>query len=159
MVRVRFNNLYSGFIEGIGVPQSCEGALVWYRRVADRVAEDVTLGSPVITRVRLQDQFENPNFFSSLFDQDLIQYFQFIADKGKKHVNSTSKNLMKIRYILFVPTAESGEEFCIRACFSDYPCKTSYHKQLCLWSNEISYESPFSRNSNAESISKSFLTV
>ncbi|XP_063725761.1 5-aminolevulinate synthase, erythroid-specific, mitochondrial-like [Symsagittifera roscoffensis] len=38
--------------------------------------------SPVIIRVRPKDQFENPNFFSSLFDQDLIQYFQFIADKG-----------------------------------------------------------------------------
>ena len=47
------------------------------------VAEDVSLtGGSVIQRIRLLDEAENPGSQSGLLDDDLIQYYQFLADKG-----------------------------------------------------------------------------
>jgi len=47
------------------------------------VAEDASLnGGPVIQRIRLLDEAENPGSQSGLLDDDLIQYYQFLADKG-----------------------------------------------------------------------------
>ena len=47
------------------------------------VAEDASLnGGPVIQRIRLLDETENPGSTSGLLDDDLIQYYQFLADKG-----------------------------------------------------------------------------
>ena len=47
------------------------------------MAEDASLnGGPVIQRIRLLDEAENPGSQSGLLDDDLIQYYQFLADKG-----------------------------------------------------------------------------
>ena len=47
------------------------------------VAEDVSLaGGSVVHRVRLYDEQENPGSANSMLDDDLIQYYQFLADKG-----------------------------------------------------------------------------
>lgn len=47
------------------------------------VAEDVSLtGGTVMQRVRLLDEAESPGTQSGLLDDDLIQYYQFLADKG-----------------------------------------------------------------------------
>ena len=47
------------------------------------VAEDVSLaGGSVVHRVRLFDEQENPGSANSMLDDDLIQYYQFLADKG-----------------------------------------------------------------------------
>ena len=68
---------------GISVMSSCESALSYYRKVAKRVEEDVSFsGGTVIQRVRLYDELENPGSFSGVLDDDLIQYYQFLADKG-----------------------------------------------------------------------------
>ncbi|XP_011500969.1 PREDICTED: protein sel-1 homolog 1 [Ceratosolen solmsi marchali] len=68
---------------GITTQASCENALDFYRKVANKVAEDVSLsGGPVVQRVRLLDEHENPNYSSGIFDQDLIEYYQLLAEKG-----------------------------------------------------------------------------
>ncbi|XP_064490270.1 protein sel-1 homolog 1-like [Ornithodoros turicata] len=68
---------------GTGVLTSCESALTYYRKVAKVVEEDVNKGgTSVIQRVRLLDELENPGSSSGLLDDDLIQYYQFLADKG-----------------------------------------------------------------------------
>ncbi|KAJ8399195.1 hypothetical protein AAFF_G00415740 [Aldrovandia affinis] len=68
---------------GIGVPQSCESALTHYRLVANHVASDISLtGGTVVQRVRLQDEVENPGTASGMLEEDLIQYYQFLAEKG-----------------------------------------------------------------------------
>ncbi|XP_069118494.1 protein sel-1 homolog 1-like isoform X4 [Argopecten irradians] len=69
---------------GIGVEMKCETALTYYKKVAATVADAVTVsGGPVIQRVRLQDEVENTNSGqSALMDDDLLQYYHFLADKG-----------------------------------------------------------------------------
>ncbi|CAL7941971.1 unnamed protein product [Xylocopa violacea] len=68
---------------GITTPASCERALDFYRKVANKVAEEVSLsGGPVVQRVRLLDEQENPAYSSGIFDQDLIEYYQLLAKKG-----------------------------------------------------------------------------
>lgn len=68
---------------GNSVMSSCENALVYYRQVAKRVEADVSFsGGSVIQRVRLVDEVENPGSFTGVLDDDLIQYYQFLADKG-----------------------------------------------------------------------------
>ncbi|KAG8282325.1 protein sel-1 homolog 1-like [Homalodisca vitripennis] len=68
---------------GITVPNSCEKALDFYRKVANKVASEVTLsGGPVVQRVRLLEEVENPGYNSGILDNDLIEYYQLLAEKG-----------------------------------------------------------------------------
>ncbi|KAJ8269911.1 hypothetical protein GJAV_G00108150 [Gymnothorax javanicus] len=68
---------------GVGVPQSCESALTHYRLVANHVASDVSLmGGSAVQRIRLLDEVENPGSASGMLEEDLIQYYQFLAEKG-----------------------------------------------------------------------------
>ncbi|CAN7995192.1 unnamed protein product [Ixodes hexagonus] len=68
---------------GTSVLTSCEAALTYYRKVAKVVERDVNKGgSTVVQRVRLLDEAENPGSSLGLIDDDLIQYYQFLADKG-----------------------------------------------------------------------------
>ncbi|XP_015597864.1 protein sel-1 homolog 1 [Cephus cinctus] len=68
---------------GVTTPASCERALDFYRKVANKVAEEVSLsGGPVVQRVRLLDEHENPGYNSGILDQDLIEYYQLLAEKG-----------------------------------------------------------------------------
>ncbi|XP_063690739.1 protein sel-1 homolog 1-like isoform X2 [Bolinopsis microptera] len=67
---------------GISVAQSCESALKYYRLVADNVARKVgSAGSQVVLRIRLMEEEESPQN-SPILDEDLVQYYQFLADKG-----------------------------------------------------------------------------
>lgn len=68
---------------GVTIASSCELALAFYRRVANKVAEEVSLsGGPIVQRVRLLDEHDNPGYSSGIFDQDLIEYYQLLAKKG-----------------------------------------------------------------------------
>lgn len=68
---------------GIAVSQNCETALTYYRKVASEVADSVTLsGGVMIQRIRLLDEIESAGSSSGKMDDDLIQYYQFLADKG-----------------------------------------------------------------------------
>lgn len=67
---------------GISVIPSCEMALNYYRKVAKKVEEVSSSGGAAIQRIRLLDEYENPGHFNGMLDDDLIQYYQFLADKG-----------------------------------------------------------------------------
>ncbi|XP_062538412.1 protein sel-1 homolog 1-like [Armigeres subalbatus] len=68
---------------GVGVPNSCETALDFYRKVATKVADKVTFsGGVAVHRIRLLDEIENAGPSSGILDNDLIDYYQLLADKG-----------------------------------------------------------------------------
>ena len=69
---------------GIGVETKCESALTYYKKAASTVADAVTFSSgPAIQRIRIHEEVENHNSGqSSLMDDDLLQYYHFLADKG-----------------------------------------------------------------------------
>jgi len=47
------------------------------------VASDASVtGGNVVHRVRLLDEAESPGSAAGLLDDDLVQYYQFLADKG-----------------------------------------------------------------------------
>ncbi|KAH9498267.1 Protein sel-1 1 [Bulinus truncatus] len=72
------------YYAGIGVESKCETALTYYRKVATKVADSVTLaGGPVVQRIRLQEETESQGVNNSpVLDDDLLQYYHFLADKG-----------------------------------------------------------------------------
>lgn len=50
---------------------------------APLVASDVSLtGGSAVQRIRLLDEVENPGSTSGMLEEDLIQYYQFLAEKG-----------------------------------------------------------------------------
>lgn len=47
------------------------------------MASDVSLtGGSAVQRIRLLDELENPGSPSGMLEEDLIQYYQFLAEKG-----------------------------------------------------------------------------
>ncbi|KAK5648528.1 hypothetical protein RI129_003420 [Pyrocoelia pectoralis] len=67
---------------GVSVPASCEKALDYYRLVADKVSEGVSFaGGIAVQRVRLIDELDN-GYMSGILDNDLIEYYQLLAEKG-----------------------------------------------------------------------------
>ncbi|KAJ8936610.1 hypothetical protein NQ314_012225 [Rhamnusium bicolor] len=67
---------------GITVSMSCERALEFYRQVADKVSQGVSFGGgSAIQRIRLLDELEN-GYTSGILDNDLIEYYQLLAEKG-----------------------------------------------------------------------------
>ncbi|XP_003727156.2 protein sel-1 homolog 1 isoform X2 [Strongylocentrotus purpuratus] len=71
------------FWSGVGVAQNCETAMSYYKRVASKVADNVVIsGGNIMVRVRLFDENEDPDPDAGMLDDDLIQYYQFLADKG-----------------------------------------------------------------------------
>lgn len=68
---------------GISVASNCETALTYYRKVSHTVADEVSLTrNRVVQRVRLLDEVDSPGSLSTPLDDDLIQYYQFLAEKG-----------------------------------------------------------------------------
>ena len=47
------------------------------------MAENTSSGSPVVQRIRLHEQADNKDSsVGSLMDDDLLQYYEFLGDKG-----------------------------------------------------------------------------
>lgn len=70
---------------GVNVESSCETALSFYRKVATYVASEINPFSSgsVTHRVRLYDEEENvAQQNQGLLDDDLVQYYQLLADRG-----------------------------------------------------------------------------
>lgn len=68
---------------GVTLSSDCESALNYYRLVANKVASEVSLsGGPVVQRIRLLEETENPSYSTGIMDKDLLDYYQMLADKG-----------------------------------------------------------------------------
>ncbi|XP_065660779.1 protein sel-1 homolog 1 isoform X2 [Hydra vulgaris] len=68
---------------GIGVTKSCESALTYYKKVAESVSNNTSShGGIAVQRVRLYDELEQPGGVTGQIDEDLLQYYHFLADKG-----------------------------------------------------------------------------
>ncbi|EDV20294.1 uncharacterized protein TRIADDRAFT_32291, partial [Trichoplax adhaerens] len=70
------------YFNGIGVSKSCETALSYYKRVATKVAAAATSGGDAIHRIRLSEEAEQGTAKIGLLDDDIVQYYQFLAEKG-----------------------------------------------------------------------------
>lgn len=69
--------------------------------VATRISENS--GSSVVQRIRLIDEVEgSPSLSSTTLDEDLIQYYQFLADKGDTSAQVSKKEKTKYLIILSV---------------------------------------------------------
>lgn len=57
------------------------------------VASDVSLtGGTAVQKIRLLDELENPGSTSGMLEEDLIQYYQFLAEKGDVQAQVKSRN-------------------------------------------------------------------
>ncbi|VDN19532.1 unnamed protein product [Cylicostephanus goldi] len=73
------------YYAGIAVPQNCENALSYYEKAADKVAEGFKFSTGLaIQRIRLTDEMEpsSTNAVTTPMDQNLIEYYRFLAEKG-----------------------------------------------------------------------------
>ncbi|VDP02014.1 unnamed protein product [Soboliphyme baturini] len=71
------------YLNGVNLHQSCESALTYYRKVAQKVSETVRYtGGQAMQRIRLSDELEDQSGTQSLIDENLLQYYKFLADKG-----------------------------------------------------------------------------
>ncbi|XP_076442621.1 protein sel-1 homolog 1-like [Babylonia areolata] len=108
------------YYAGIGVEMKCETALTYYKKVANVVADMVTpSGGVVVQRIRLQEEVENQGNNSPLLDEDLLQYYHFLADKGDTQAQIVLGQLYyqggrgvavnhELAHHYFVTAAESG---------------------------------------------------
>lgn len=61
------------------------------------VASEVSLtGGSAVQRVRLLDEVETPGSTSGMLEEDLIQYYQFLAEKGD--VQAQVKKKMELTF-------------------------------------------------------------
>lgn len=73
------SNGYSKLHYSICIEKSCLKVVQIYFLVAS----DISLtGGTVVQRIRLADEVENPGMASGMLEEDLIQYYQFVAEKG-----------------------------------------------------------------------------
>lgn len=73
------------YYAGIAVPQNCENALSYYEKVAEKVADGFKFSTGLaIQRIRLTDEMEpsSTNTVTTPMDQNLIEYYRFLAEKG-----------------------------------------------------------------------------
>ncbi|CAF0981859.1 unnamed protein product [Adineta ricciae] len=67
----------------VSVAHNCESALMFYKQVATYVSSKITSASgQLIQRIRLYDEEEHPTQNNIMVDEDLVQYYQLLADRG-----------------------------------------------------------------------------
>ncbi|CAI6368544.1 unnamed protein product [Macrosiphum euphorbiae] len=71
------------YFAGATVAYSCEKSLEYYRAVANNVANELSLsGGPLVQRIKLMEEMDNPNYNSGIVDSDLLDYYKMLANKG-----------------------------------------------------------------------------
>uniref|UniRef100_A0A915D677 Ribosomal protein S5 C-terminal domain-containing protein n=1 Tax=Ditylenchus dipsaci TaxID=166011 RepID=A0A915D677_9BILA len=68
---------------GVSTTQSCETSLMWYRKVAEKVASKVKLtGSASVQRIRIPDEIESSSTTGTLLDSNVFSYYKYLAETG-----------------------------------------------------------------------------
>ncbi|VVC32008.1 Sel1-like repeat [Cinara cedri] len=71
------------YFAGATVAYSCEKSLEYYRAVANNVANELSLsGGPLIQRIKLMEEQDNPSYNGGIVDSDLLDYYKMLANKG-----------------------------------------------------------------------------
>lgn len=95
------------YFAGATVAYSCEKSLEYYRAVANNgiwlnrkhifnstsvihffilqflVANELSIsGGPLVQRIKLMEELDNPNYNSGIVDSDLLDYYKMLANKG-----------------------------------------------------------------------------
>lgn len=92
------------YFAGATVAYSCEKSLEYYKAVANNgmklefvfnhcivvifillilVANELSLsGGPLVQRIKLMEELDNPNYNSGIVDSDLLDYYKMLANKG-----------------------------------------------------------------------------
>lgn len=68
---------------GISTPQNCEMSLMWYQKVAKKVALKVKLtGTASLQRIRIPDELESSSTTGTLLDNNVFSYYKYLAETG-----------------------------------------------------------------------------
>lgn len=84
---------------GISATQNCEAALMWYERVATKVAKKVKLtGTASTQRIRIPDELEATQGASSsvvsstLLDSNVFSYYKYLAETGDMQATASHQH-------------------------------------------------------------------
>jgi SEL1 protein len=65
------------------------------------VANELSLsGGPLVQRIKLMEELDNPNYNSGIVDSDLLDYYKMLANKGDAQAQVQLTN-NKIIYLSF----------------------------------------------------------
>jgi len=65
------------------------------------VANELSLsGGPLVQRIKLMEELDNPNYNSGIVDSDLLDYYKMLANKGDAQAQVQLSN-NKIIYLSF----------------------------------------------------------
>ncbi|CAF1549928.1 unnamed protein product [Rotaria sp. Silwood1] len=121
----------------VSLPHSCESALMFYKQVATYVSSKMTSATgQLIQRIRLYDEEEHPTQNNIMVDEDLVQYYQLLADRGDAQAQYGLGQLYYLRDTAFDKAlyyfrlaAESGNSNAMAYLGKLYSEKNDYIKQ------------------------------
>jgi SEL1 protein len=121
----------------VSVAHSCESALMFYKQVATHVSSKMTSASgQLVQRIRLYDEEEHPTQNNIMIDEDLVQYYQLLADRGDAQAQYGLGQLYYLRDTAFDKAlyyfrlaAENGNSNAMAYLGKLYSEKNDYIKQ------------------------------
>ncbi|CAF4252753.1 unnamed protein product [Rotaria socialis] len=121
----------------VSLAHSCESALMFYKQVATYVSSKMTSATgQLIQRIRLYDEEEHPTQNNIMVDEDLVQYYQLLADRGDAQAQYGLGQLYYLRDTAFDKAlyyfrlaAENGNSNAMAYLGKLYAEKNEYVKQ------------------------------
>ncbi|CAF3921824.1 unnamed protein product, partial [Adineta steineri] len=121
----------------INVAYNCESALMFYQQVATHVASKISTASgQLVQRIRLHDEEQHPTQNNIMLDNNLLQYYQLLADRGDPQAQYGLGQLYYIRDTAFDKAlyyfrlaAEKGNTNALAYLGKLYSEKNDYIKQ------------------------------
>ncbi|CAF4271227.1 unnamed protein product, partial [Rotaria sp. Silwood2] len=121
----------------VSLAHSCESALMFYKQVATYVSSKMTSATgQLIQRIRLYDEEEHPTQNNIMVDEDLVQYYQLLADRGDAQAQYGLGQLYYLRDTAFDKAlyyfrlaAENGNSNAMAYLGKLYSEKNDYIKQ------------------------------
>lgn len=121
----------------VSVAHSCESALMFYKQIATSVSSKMTSATgQLVQRIRLYDEDEHPTQNNIMIDEDLVQYYQLLADRGDAQAQYGLGQLYYLRDTAFDKAlyyfrlaAENGNSNAMAYLGKLYSEKNDYIKQ------------------------------